>query len=198
MEFFSWIENLGFSVWVRESGSIWAFPMFLFAHTLGMSIVAGGSTLISFALLGLWPKGAPIKPLEKMYPLIWSAFVLNAITGVALFCADATTRAANWDFWIKLVLVFVGVIVLARIAQEGVRQPRARQRAGARRCQDTGDGVARLLVRRHLRRAPHRLRRARGGLVASHGSSVATEEMEVKAGCRWRLRPRGWKLVARN
>ena len=88
-----------------------------------MSIVAGGTTLISFALLGLWPKGAPIKPLEKMYPLIWAAFVLNAITGVALFCADATTRAANWDFWIKLG---AGVRRRDRArgdAQEGVRQP---------------------------------------------------------------------------
>jgi hypothetical protein len=114
MAFFSWLENLGFSSWVRESGSIWAFPMFLFTHTLGMSIVAGGSTLISFALLGLWPKGAPIKPLEKMYPLLWTAFIVNAITGVALFCADAQTRAANWDFWVKLVLVFGGAVVLAR------------------------------------------------------------------------------------
>ena len=114
MEFFSYIENMGFSVWVRESGSIWAFPMFLFAHTLGMSVLAGGSTLIAFALLGMWPKGAPIKPLEKMYPMLWAAFWVNAITGVVLFCADAQTRAANWDFWVKLVLVFGGVIVLAR------------------------------------------------------------------------------------
>jgi hypothetical protein len=123
MAFFSWLENLGFSVWVRESGSIWAFPMFLFAHTLGMSIVAGGSAFISFALLGLWPKSAPIKPLEKMYPLIWAAFVVNLITGVALFCADAQTRAANWDFWIKLVLVFGGVIVLSRMRKNVFGNP---------------------------------------------------------------------------
>jgi len=108
------LQNSAFSAWVVGSESIWAFPMFLFAHTLGMSVVAGGSTLIAFALLGMWPKGAPIKPLEKMYPLIWAAFVVNAITGVALFCADAQTRAANWDFWVKLVLVFGGVVVLAR------------------------------------------------------------------------------------
>jgi hypothetical protein len=123
MAFFEWLENLGFSAWVRESGSIWAFPMFLFTHTLGMSVVAGGSTLISFALLGLWPTGAPIKPLEKMYPLLWTAFGVNAITGVALFCADAQTRAANWDFWVKLVLVFVGVVVLARMRKNVFGDP---------------------------------------------------------------------------
>ena len=123
MEFFAYIENMGFSVWVRESGSIWAFPMFLFAHTLGMSIVAGGSTLIAFALLGMWPTGTPIKPLEKMYPMLWAAFWVNAITGVVLFCADAQTRAANWDFWVKLVLVFFGVIVLARTRKKVFENP---------------------------------------------------------------------------
>ena len=113
MAFFEWLETLPTSQWVRESGSLWAFPMFLFVHTLGMSIVAGGSTFISFALLGLWPKG-PIKPLERLYPLMWWGFGVNLFTGVGLFCADATTRAINLDFWVKLVFVAAGVYVMVR------------------------------------------------------------------------------------
>ena len=114
MAFFEWLETLSFSSWVRESGSLWAFPMFLFSHTLGMAMVAGGGTLISMALLGMWPK-APIKPLEKLYPLMWFGFGVNLFTGVALFCADATTRAVNVDFWVKLVFVAVGVFAMARM-----------------------------------------------------------------------------------
>ena len=114
MAAFEWLETLWFSVWVRESGSLWAFPMFLFVHTLGMSIVAGGSTFISFALLGLWPKQSPIKPLERLYPVMWWGFGFNLFTGVGLFCADATTRAINLDFWVKLVFVAVGVFLMAR------------------------------------------------------------------------------------
>ena len=114
MAFFEWLETLSFSMWVRESGSLWAFPMFLFSHTLGMAMVAGGSTLISFALLGLWPK-APIKPLEKLYPVMWWGFGVNLFTGLGLFCADATTRAVNIDFWVKLVFVFIGVWAMARM-----------------------------------------------------------------------------------
>ena len=64
-EFFHWLENLGFSTWVRESDSLLAFPTFLFMHTLGMSLVAGGAAIIDFALLGMWPK-TPIRPLVKM------------------------------------------------------------------------------------------------------------------------------------
>ena len=115
MAFFEWLETLAFSSWIRESGSLWAFPMFLFTHTLGMAMVAGGATLISFAFLGLWPKRTPITPLEKLYPIMWGGFGFNAFTGVGLFCADATTRAINPDFWIKLLFVAIGVVAMVKM-----------------------------------------------------------------------------------
>ena len=68
MAFLSSLEQLQFSTWVRESGSIWAFPMFLFLHTLGMSIVAGGAAITSLALLGFWPRTA-LKPMVRMIPM---------------------------------------------------------------------------------------------------------------------------------
>ena len=122
MAFFEWLETLSFSLWIRESGSLWAFPMFLFSHTLGMAMVAGGSTLMCFAFLGLWPK-APIKPLEKLYPIMWWGFGINLFTGLALFCADATTRAVNLDFWVKLVFVAVGVWAMARMRKTVFANP---------------------------------------------------------------------------
>ena len=45
MEFLNWLETLSYSIWVRESPSLWAFPALLFVHTLGMSLVAGGSAV---------------------------------------------------------------------------------------------------------------------------------------------------------
>jgi hypothetical protein len=122
-DFFAWVEGLGFSTFVRESGSIFAFPMFLFMHTLGLSIVAGGSMVISFALLGLWPRGARIQPLERLYPIMWIAFVINAFTGIGLLMADMTIRATNPDFWIKMALVVVGVVLMIRIRRRVLRDP---------------------------------------------------------------------------
>lgn len=115
MAFFEWLETFFFSAWVRESGSLLAFPTFLFVHTLGMAMVAGGATLISFAFLGLWPKSSPITPLQKLYPVMWWGFGLNAFTGIGLFCADATTRAINPDFWVKLLFVAVGVVAMVKM-----------------------------------------------------------------------------------
>jgi hypothetical protein len=117
------IEGLGFSTFVRESGSLWAFPMFLFMHTLGLSIVAGGSAVIAFALLGVWPAGARIKPLERIYPLIWIGFWINAFTGVGLLMADASTKGVNPVFWVKMVFVASGVFLVSRIRRRVLTDP---------------------------------------------------------------------------
>jgi hypothetical protein len=111
IEFLSKLEELKFSIWVRESSSIWAFPTFLFLHTLGMSIVAGGSAVIDLVLLGVWPK-VRVKPMERFYPVIWTGFWINAVTGTVLLIADATTKLTNWDFYVKMACVFSGVAVL--------------------------------------------------------------------------------------
>jgi hypothetical protein len=111
MNFLNALEQLKFSIWVRESDSIWAFPTFLVLHTIGMSIVAGLSAMIDLVLLGFWPK-VPIRPLVRLYPLMWFGFGINAMTGTVLLIADATTKLTNWDFYVKMTFVFVGMSVL--------------------------------------------------------------------------------------
>src|SRR3954471_24299934 len=109
-----WVEQLSYSTWVRESNTIWAFPMYLFAHTLGMSIVAGGASIINMAILGLWPK-TPLKPLGRMFPYMLWGFYINLFTGVSMFMKDASVYSRSYDFWVKLVFVIAGMIVLFRI-----------------------------------------------------------------------------------
>ena len=108
MNFLLRIEQLSFCTWVRESSSVWAFPMFLFMHTLGMSMIAGGSAVIDLVLLGFWPQ-APRKPLEQLFPLMWSGFWINAVTGGVLTLADASTKLTNPVFYVKMSFVFAGV-----------------------------------------------------------------------------------------
>ena len=122
-DFLVGVENLSFSTWVRESGSIWAFPMLLFLHTLGMSIVAGGAAVIDFAVLGLWPRTAPVRPLERFYPLLWAGFAMNTITGIAIFMKDASVYGDNPDFYVKLLFVFSGVALLAVMRRRVFRDP---------------------------------------------------------------------------
>ena len=58
MNFLLRIEHLPFCVWLHESTSIWAFPMVLFIHTLGMSMIAGVSTMLNLAVFGFLAQDA--------------------------------------------------------------------------------------------------------------------------------------------
>ena len=122
MNFLNVLEQMQFSIWVRESSSIWAFPTFLVLHTIGMSIVAGLSAMIDLVLLGFWPK-VPVKPLVRLYPLMWFGFGINAVTGTVLLIADATTKLTNWDFYVKMTFVFAGVGVLCAMRRRVFRDP---------------------------------------------------------------------------
>ena len=122
-DLFTWLESLPLSTFIRQSNSLWAFPMFLFAHTLGMSIVAGGASMIDLALLGCWPRSAPVKPLERLYPAIWVGFWVNLVTGSVLLAADATKRLTNPDFFVKMVCVFAGVYLLSTMRKKVFDDP---------------------------------------------------------------------------
>src|SRR5580704_8095420 len=111
MNFLETIENLGISTWVRESPSKFAYPTVLLVHVIGMGIVAGLSAVISLRLLGIAPK-LPVQPLERLYPVIWFGFWVNAVTGTALLMASATKRGPDPTFYIKLVFIFAGLYVL--------------------------------------------------------------------------------------
>ena len=113
MNFLDTIENLGLSTWVRESPSKLAYPTILWLHVMGMGVVAGLGAVISLRLLGVAPK-TPVQPLERLYPLMWIGFWVNAATGTALLMASAAKRGLDPTFYVKMVFIFVGVALLQR------------------------------------------------------------------------------------
>jgi hypothetical protein len=109
--FLDTIENLAFSTWVRESPSKLAYPTILWLHVMGMGVVVGISAVISLRLLGVSPK-TPVQPLERLYPLIWWGFWVNAVTGTSLLMASASTRLVDPTFYVKMIFIFAGLAVL--------------------------------------------------------------------------------------
>ena len=110
-EFLDTLENLGISTWVRESPSKLAYPTILWLHVMGMGVVAGIGSVISLRLLGVSPK-IPLQPLERLYPLMWWGFGVNAVTGSALLLASASKRLVDPTFYVKMIFIFAGVAVL--------------------------------------------------------------------------------------
>jgi hypothetical protein len=112
MQWLTLLEGSGFGTWLRESGSIWAYPAVLTLHTLGLGVLVGASSVLDLRLLGFAPR-IPLEPLERLFPIMWAGFWVNAISGVALFTADATTKGTTTVFMAKLVIIVgaVGLLV---------------------------------------------------------------------------------------
>lgn len=108
MEFLAWVEHLAFSTWVRESGSLVGYALILTLHTIGLGLLVGISFAIDLRLLGFASESS-IAPYERYFPYLWFGFWLNAISGVVLLMADATTKMINPVFYVKMTLIALAV-----------------------------------------------------------------------------------------
>jgi hypothetical protein len=112
------IENTSFGIWVRESGSIWSYPMIITVHSYGMAMLAGLSAVIDLRLLG-FASGVPVPSMTKLLPLIRVGFVLSLISGIALTIGDAGSMLISPIFYIKMGFVALalatGVVIKRRV-----------------------------------------------------------------------------------
>lgn len=104
--FLKWLENTPLGLWVSES--LWGYPIVLSAHAVGMAALAGVALMFSFRILG-WGKTVPITSLSKYMLFARIGFVVNLLSGVALFCGSAVKLWDNWPFRIKIILIFIGL-----------------------------------------------------------------------------------------
>ena len=114
MVFLEWLQNLPFFVMIAESGSIWGYPTILVLHTAGFALVVGSAVVVNARVLGM-AHLAPLPAFERLFPIIWVGFTVNAISGFILFAIAATTKAVQVVFWIKLSLVAVALVVTVKI-----------------------------------------------------------------------------------
>jgi hypothetical protein len=130
MEMLTSLENSGLSAWLRESGSIWAYPTVLTLHTVGLALLVGGNIALDLRILGV-ASNVDLSALSRLFPVMWWGFGINTVSGLLLFAADATTKGTMRVFFVKLACVAGGVVVmgLMRGAIAGQASPALRGRA---------------------------------------------------------------------
>ena len=114
MQFFTWLQDTPFAHWVASDPSLLAYPTVLTLHTVGMAIVVGTCVVMDLRLLGI-AADIPLTALRGAPRLVWSGFIVNAATGIALFTTDAEHKATQTVFFVKLSLIFLALAVYARI-----------------------------------------------------------------------------------
>jgi hypothetical protein len=109
-------EQNAFSVWMRESPSLLAFPFILYLHTLGLALLAGLNVGLDLWLLGR--RTVPPIRLANVYRLMWLGFGINLLSGLALLAAYPAKALTNWVFFAKMALVVLALWVLERLKGE--------------------------------------------------------------------------------
>ena len=85
---------------MRESPSLFAFPLILAAHTIGLGLLAGVDVAHDLRILGAAPK-IPIE-FDRYLRIMWFGLALNAASGVALLIGYPTKALTNPVFYLKL------------------------------------------------------------------------------------------------
>jgi hypothetical protein len=88
-------------------------------------VLVGAALMVDLRLLG-FGRSIPVTSMRRLFGVMWGAFWLNLVTGTMLFIADATKRATQPLFLVKLALVAVGIVTIVLINRslfEGREEP---------------------------------------------------------------------------
>ena len=103
-----WLESSQFSAWIRTD--LWGWPFALTLHAFGTALVIGFILIISLRLLGLF-KMIPYTLLDRLFPVVWAALVLQFVSGFLLWMTKPTQYVVDIAFVLKFLLVIVGIIL---------------------------------------------------------------------------------------
>jgi len=97
-----------YATWVRES--LWGWPLSLTLHAFGNAAVVGLIFIISLRLLGFF-RTIPYASLSKLFPIIWIAIVVQALSGASLWMTKPDQYMRDGMFLTKFTLVLIGIVV---------------------------------------------------------------------------------------
>lgn len=111
---FLWLETSAASTFIRESPSLWVFPFILILHTWGLAFFVGANVAWDLRALGIG-LGVPLGRLERYTAVMWAGFWINAVSGLLLLYAYPTKAMTNPVFYVKLILIGVGIVMATRL-----------------------------------------------------------------------------------
>jgi hypothetical protein len=108
------LEQSGLGAAIRQS--TWAYPAANVGHIVALTLFAASVAVMDLRLLGAFaatPPAAIVRPARRMAML---GLALMALTGFALFAAEASHVAMNPVFQVKAALIGLGILNALLIA----------------------------------------------------------------------------------
>jgi len=119
MEMLFWLEDS--IVGLTVSSTQWGYPIVLSLHAVGMATLVGVALMLTIRVLGFAPS-IRVTSMAPYWRVALGGFILNLLSGSALFCGNASELFFNWAFRIKIVLVFIGLALTWRLVQICVKR----------------------------------------------------------------------------
>ena len=123
-----WLESTQFSAWVRNE--LWGWPLALTLHAFGTALVIGFVLIIALRLLGFF-RLIPYTLLDRLFPVIWVALVLQFLSGFALWMTKPTQYVVDVAFLLKFSLVIVGALLTLSLYRTVKREDASWETKGA-------------------------------------------------------------------
>ena len=106
---FQWLENLPFSVFIRESTLIG--PMVNAVHVVALILLIGAILMVDLRLLGTGLKQQPLAVVAKQArPWFLGAFAVMFATGIPQLTSTAMKQYYSEFFWWKMQILLVALL----------------------------------------------------------------------------------------
>ncbi len=112
-----WFEESGLGIYIRESA--WGFAIALSIHAVGLAMVLGVVLVVNLRILG-HVKEIPVLSYSGLFGAAWVGFVINLLSGLALWSAHAERYTSQGVFILKLSLLAIGGILM-KVLMNSVR-----------------------------------------------------------------------------
>ena len=114
MSFLAYLEASAFSEWVLIS--MLGFPTLIALHSVGMAVAVGLSLMVTLHLNQVFT-GFNVQLIPRILSVAVWGFILNLITGLALFVSRGPEYIDSYIFLIKMLLVVISAIILFWLRQ---------------------------------------------------------------------------------
>ena len=92
------------------------FPTLIALHSVGMAVAVGLSLMVTLHLNQIFV-GFKVQLIPGFLDVAVWGFILNLITGLALFVSRGSEYIASYTFLSKMLMVFIGTIILFWLRQ---------------------------------------------------------------------------------
>jgi hypothetical protein len=104
-----WLENN--SLIMAMDSSKYGSAIVEVTHYIGFFLLIGSIVIVDLRLLGVVRGRQTVSQLgEQVFPTLWTGMGLSVLTGFIMFAGSATQYFANSVFYVKLMVVLLGIL----------------------------------------------------------------------------------------